>query len=153
MDLEKSTMSDGGKKKPATNQKLNSWNDIIASNPTNRYIISKFMRLGFTHLSAEELACTINPDFTIDFEKNTNEKWMEKYHFKVVERLQRCKFNVKWATKPSTGSNQFFDVVKTGDIDRVIRYVREQQEKPEIVVAQTDKRSGRTALHYAVEEG
>jgi hypothetical protein len=66
---------------------VSDWKEVMASNPTNRFIITKFMRQGFTGLSAEELASTLNPDFSIDFEKNTNEKWMEKYHFKVVERL------------------------------------------------------------------
>jgi HD superfamily phosphohydrolase YqeK len=56
---------------------------------------------------------------------------MGKYHFKVVERLQRCHFNVKWATKPTVHTAQagvaglLFDIVKTGDIQKVITYMRE----------------------------
>ena len=50
------------------------WQDIQAQNDTNKKIIFKFMRKGFTSLSAEELACTmVNPDFTIDFKNVTNE--------------------------------------------------------------------------------
>jgi hypothetical protein len=53
------------------------------------------MKKGFTALSAEDLACTmVNPDFTIDFRKNTGEEWASSYQFKVVERLNKCKFNL-----------------------------------------------------------
>jgi hypothetical protein len=42
--------------------------EIVASNDTNKFIITKFMRKGFTALSAEELASTmVSPDFTADF--------------------------------------------------------------------------------------
>ena len=52
----------------------------MAANDTNRKIIFKFMKKGFTSLSAEELACTmVSPDFTLDFEKNTKENWMVRY--------------------------------------------------------------------------
>jgi hypothetical protein len=71
------------------------YDDIVAANQTNKYIIYKFMRKGFTALSAEDLACTmVNPDFTIDFKQNTTEDWANSYQFKVVERLQKCKFNL-----------------------------------------------------------
>lgn len=44
------------------------WSDIVGANDTNKHIIFKFMRKGFTSLSAEELACTmVNADFTLDF--------------------------------------------------------------------------------------
>lgn len=57
-------------------KKIINLEDIDAANNTNRYIIYKFMKKGFTALSAEDLACTmVNPDFTIDFRKNTNEEW------------------------------------------------------------------------------
>jgi hypothetical protein len=69
--------------------------DIKATTETNKYIIYKFMKKGFTALSAEDLACTmVNPDFTIDFKRNTNEDWNTSYQFKVVERLNKCKFNL-----------------------------------------------------------
>lgn len=57
-------------------KKIINYEDIVATNNTNKYIIYKFMKKGFTALSAEDLACTmVNPDFTIDFRKNTNEEW------------------------------------------------------------------------------
>ena len=75
------------------------WQDIKADNDTNKHIIFKYMKTGFTSLSAEELACTmVNPNFSIDFQANTQEDW-SKYQFKTVERLQRCNFNLKWAQK------------------------------------------------------
>lgn len=56
------------------------YEDVEAANQTNRYIIYKFMKKGFTSLSAEDLACTmVNPDFSIDFRKNTGEDWNSAY--------------------------------------------------------------------------
>jgi hypothetical protein len=78
------------------------WQDISAANDTNKHIIFKFMRKGFTSLTAEELACTmVQPDFTNDFKHNTGESWQSTYQFKVVERLSKCNFNLKWQTKAS----------------------------------------------------
>ncbi len=38
------------------------------------------MKKGFSSLSAEELACTmVQPDFTLDFKKNTKEDWVASY--------------------------------------------------------------------------
>jgi hypothetical protein len=52
----------------------------MAANDTNKKIIFKFMRKGFTSLSAEELACTmVSSDFSLDFKKNTKEDWMSRY--------------------------------------------------------------------------
>ena len=83
-----------------TSKRVFNYDDIVAANQTNKYIIYKFMRKGFTALSAEDLACTmVNPDFTIDFKQNTTEDWANSYQFKVVERLQKCKFNLQWVTK------------------------------------------------------
>ena len=79
----------------ADGKKLVSYEDVDATNQTNRYIIYKFMKKGFTSLSAEDLACTmVNPDFSVDFRKNTGEDWASTYQFKVVERLDNCKYNL-----------------------------------------------------------
>ena len=81
---------------------LASWQSIEAANDTNKRIIYKFMKKGFTSLSAEELACTmVSSDFSLDFKANTKEDWMVRYQFKVVERLQKCNFNFKWKTRAS----------------------------------------------------
>lgn len=80
----------------------NSWHEIVAANDTNKHIIHKFMKKGFSSLSAEELACTmVQPDFTLDFKKNTKEDWVAGYQFKVVARLSKCNFNLKWKTRSS----------------------------------------------------
>jgi hypothetical protein len=56
------------------------WKDVVAANDTNKYIIIKFMRKGFTALSAEELASTmVSPDFTADFQRVTKENWVANY--------------------------------------------------------------------------
>ena len=56
------------------------WQQIIAANDTNKHIIFKFMKKGFTSLSAEELACTmVQPNFTLDFKKNVDEDWIATY--------------------------------------------------------------------------
>jgi hypothetical protein len=54
--------------------------DIISDSSSNKHIIYKFMKKGFTSLTAEELACTmVNPTFTVDFKKNTKEDWSVNY--------------------------------------------------------------------------
>lgn len=81
-------------------------------------------------MSAEDLACTmVNPDFTIDFRKNTGEEWAASYQFKVIERLDNCKYNLKWVTKrgghSQNGLEPFFQMVKDGDISRVVEFIRQ----------------------------
>ena len=62
--------------------------DIVSDSSSNRFIIYKFMKKGFSALSAEELACTmVNPTFTVDFKKNTKEDWNANYQAKVVDKL------------------------------------------------------------------
>jgi hypothetical protein len=54
--------------------------DIISDSKSNKHIIYKFMKKGFTALTAEELACTmVNPTFSVDFKKNTKEDWNLNY--------------------------------------------------------------------------
>ena len=55
-------------------------NDINSDSKSNKLIIYKFMKKGFTALTAEELACTmVNPTFSVDFKKNTKEDWNLNY--------------------------------------------------------------------------
>ena len=62
--------------------------DIVSDSSSNKHIIYKFMKKGFTALTAEELACTmVNPTFTVDFKKNTKEDWSLNYQSKVIEKL------------------------------------------------------------------
>ena len=54
--------------------------DIVSDSKSNQHIIYKFMKKGFTALSAEDLACTmVNPTFSVDFKKNTLEDWNLNY--------------------------------------------------------------------------
>jgi hypothetical protein len=54
--------------------------NIVSDSKSNKLIIYKFMKKGFTALSAEELACTmVNPTFSVDFKKNTKEDWNLNY--------------------------------------------------------------------------
>lgn len=113
-----------------------SWQEIQSANDTNKHIIFKFMKKGFTSLSAEELACTmVNADFTLDFKKNTKEDWVASYQFKVVERLQKCNFNLKWKTKASVTTQgqgeagTFFDLCKAGDIERLVQFLRSSNSR------------------------
>ena len=102
----KSGISQGsGAGGPGESKKVANYEDVEATNQTNRYIIYKFMKKGFTSLSAEDLACTmVNPDFYVDFRKNTGEEWASTYQFKVVERLDNCKYNLQWVTKKAGNS-------------------------------------------------
>jgi hypothetical protein len=116
--------------KAEVQKKAVSYEEVDASNQTSRYIIYKFMKKGFTALSAEDLACTmVNPDFSVDFRKNTGEDWASTYQFKVVERLDNCKYNLQWVTKKAGAGSQnglepFFQMVKDGDISRVVDFIR-----------------------------
>jgi intein-encoded DNA endonuclease-like protein len=61
-------------------KKTLSMNDINSDSKSNKLIIYKFMKKGFTALTAEELACTmVNPTFSVDFKKNTKEDWNLNY--------------------------------------------------------------------------
>ena len=131
----------------------------MAANDTNKKIIFKFMKKGFTSLSAEELACTmVSSDFTLDFQKNTKENWMVRYQFKVVERLQKCNFNLKWKTKSSINSQgmgdagAFFELCKTGDTGRVAQLLRKWKGHEEEILGEVDQMHNKSGLHFAVEE-
>ena len=61
---------------------------IVSESDTNKFIIYKFMKKGFTALTAEELAQSMmNPTFTKDFKENTGEDWNKNYQAKVVAKL------------------------------------------------------------------
>jgi len=132
---------------------------VQAASQTNRYIIYKFMKKGFSSLTAEDLACTmVNPDFTIDFRKNTGEDWASTYQFKVVERLDHCKYNLQWVTKKSSGNNTgslepFFQMVKDGDIARVVEFIRQSPFKPDEILDAVEGNSKKSPLHIAAAEG
>lgn len=73
------------------------------------------MKKGFTSLTAEDLACVmVNPDFTVDFRKNTGEDWNKNYQYKMLERMNKCKFNLKWALRTTSDDafEPFFAMVK-----------------------------------------
>ena len=125
--MQKDDVSEAEQPKP-----LMSWHDINATNDTNKKIIFKFMRKGFTSLSAEELACTmVSQDFSIDFKKNTAEDWTTAYQFKVVERLGKCNFNFKWKTRASVATQglgdvgTFFDLCRVGDTGKIVQLLRQ----------------------------
>lgn len=141
-------------------KKVVHWSTITASCDTTKHIIHKFMRKGFQSLSAEELAVTmIQPQFTIDFNHNTGENWVKTYQFKVIERLNKCNFNIKWKTRSSvTTSGQgeeglFFDLCKAGSthIEQLVQFLRDKKDSN--ILEATDENHGRTGLHFAVEAG
>jgi hypothetical protein len=70
------------KQQQALEQKMKylTFEDIISDSKSNKHVIYKFMKKGFTALSAEELACTmVNPTFSIDFKANVGEDWNIQY--------------------------------------------------------------------------
>lgn len=134
------------------------YGDVQATNQTNRYIIYKFMKKGFSALTAEDLACTmVNPDFTIDFRKNTGEEWASSYQFKVIERLDNCKYNLKWVTKKLAGEaggvEPFFQMVKDGDISRVVEFIRQSPHSQDEILDSVEQNSKKSPLHIAAGEG
>lgn len=55
---------------------------------TNRLIIYKFLKKGFSALTAEDLANTIvDGSFSVDFAKYAKEDWNTTYLFKAQEKL------------------------------------------------------------------
>ena len=144
--------------KKQTPRQVQSWQEISSKNDTNKHIIFKFLKKGFTSLSAEELACTlVQPDFTNDFLHNTGENWVHTYQFKVVERLNKCKFNMKWQTKASVSTTGEGDVTtwlelcKSGDIERVVRFLRQSSEKTSEILDYVDANQSKSGLHFATE--
>jgi len=133
--------------------------DIVSESKTNKHIIYKFMKKGFQALSAEELACTmVNPTFSIDFKKNTNEDWNINYHSKVIEKLQRCKFHMHWFMKSTSATGyddeheEFFALVQAGNIEKIFTYLRGQNDVQR-VLSSVDKAYKRSPLHIAAKNG
>lgn len=145
----------------AQKKKTLSRDDIIVSagNESNKTIIYKFMKKGFTALTAEELAATlVNPTFSIDFKDNTGEDWNYNYQAKVMDKLQRCKFQMHWLNKQvsATGDgNQhegFLAEVSRGkSIENIFMYLRKHDEKQ--VLQSVDPKSKRSPLHIAAKGG
>lgn len=109
-------------------------------------------------MSANDLATTmVNPTFSIDFEKNVHENWTANYQSKVVEKLQRCKYQMHWFTKQASATGydneheEFFKIVQIGDIEKVLRYLRTHDTDK--VLAAVEKTSKKSALHFASKFG
>lgn len=135
--------------------------DIVLNsdgNKANQTIIYKFMKKGFIALSAEELATTmVNPDFSVDFKKNTGEDWHVNYQSRVVEKLQKCNFHMHWFTKTASAtgySNEhenFMKLVEKGNIDKVLQYMRSKDIQN--VLNSVEQKSKRSPLHIAAKFG
>lgn len=132
--------------------------DIASESKSNQHIIYKFMKKGFTALSAEELACTmVNPTFSIDFKKNAMEDWNLNYQSKVVEKLQRCKFHMHWFIKQANAGGyddqheNFMKLVEIGDLEKVFMYMRKNEVAQ--VLQAVEKKSKRSPLHIAAKFG
>lgn len=117
------------------------------------------MRLGFASLTEEELACTlVNPTFTIDFKKNTQEDWSINYHAKAVEKLQSCKFPISWFNKSYSISGyddeheSFMQLVEAGDLDKIFQYLR-TADITQVLCCSVEKKSKRSPLHIAAKNG
>ena len=86
----------------------------------------------------------VSSDFSLDFKKNTKEDWMVRYQFKVVERLQKCNFNLKWKTRSSVATagmgetGAFFDLCKQGDTGNVAKFLRERKDRADQVMGEVD---------------
>ena len=46
----------------------------------------------------------------------------------------------------------FFDLCKTGDIDRVVKFFRAQNVPTQEILDSTDTTQGKSGLHYATEQ-
>lgn len=122
------------------------------------YVISKYMKKGFESLSLEELAITmVSNNFSFRFKEKTGSEWSTPTQMKVIERLRRCNFDIQWMTKTGTlpindtefSNDVYFGLIKKGDIDKIIEYMRKYKE--EVLDAVDSKK--RTGLHSACEHG
>ena len=115
------------------------------------HVITKFVGKGFDKLTLEELAVTlITPDFADRFKKATGSVWNPKMQVKVIDRLTKANFDIKWMTRKSDGAhNQLFASCARGDVDKVLEYLRKNDDSAIDAVDSTMK----TGLHIAVKEG
>lgn len=102
------------------------------------YVIKKYVKKGFESLSLEELALTmVTNNFSMRFKQITGTEWSTPVQMKVIERLKRCKFDIQWMTKTGTlplndtefSSEVYFNLIKNGDIDKIIEYMRKYKEE------------------------
>lgn len=122
------------------------------------YIIQKYQKKGFESLSLEELAFTmVTNNFGLRFKEKTGTEWGTPIQMKIIERLRRCNFDIQWMTRTGKGdlSNKeysdetFFGLVKNGNVDKIIEYMRKYKE--EVLDAVDSKK--KTGLHVASENG
>ena len=122
------------------------------------YVIKKYVKKGFESLSLEELALTmVTNNFSLRFKQISGMEWSTPVQMKVIERLKRWNFDITWMTRTGTlpladtefSSEVYFNLVKNGDIDKIIEYMRKYKE--EVIDAVDSKK--RTGLHYAAENG
>lgn len=133
-------------------------NDFTQKDDQVEYVIKKYVKKGFESLSLEELAVTVvTNDFGNRFKKITGMEWSTPVQMKVIERLRRCNFDIKWMTRTGTlpaddtefSSDVYFGLIKQGDIDKVIEYMRKYKE--DVIDAVDSKK--KTGLHIAAENG
>ena len=140
-------------------RKYLTFEDIVSDSKSNKHIIYKFMKKGFTALSAEELACTmVNPTFSIDFKANVGEDWNIQYQSKVVEKLQKCKFHMHWFIKQASASpgyadkhEAFMKIVASGNMDQIFMYLRSHDCQE--VLNSVDQKTKKSPLHIAAKYG
>lgn len=122
------------------------------------YVINKYVKKGFESLSLEELALTmVTNNFGLRFKEKTGMEWSTPVQMKVIERLRRCNFDIQWMTKTGKlplsdtefSEEVYFELIKKGDIDKIIEYMRKYKEQ---VLDAVDPKK-RTGLHAAAEHG
>ena len=118
---------------------------------SKQHVLDKFKRKGFHHLTLEELAITqISPNWAEEFKAATSEEWPQ-YQEKVMDRLSRAKFNMKWLSREQTsGFSNLFSVVVRGDLKMLEEYIRINNIK---ACKQAVDDSKKTCLHLACREG
>eukprot|EP00826_Nyctotherus_ovalis_P031433 TRINITY_DN25122_c0_g1_i1.p1 TRINITY_DN25122_c0_g1~~TRINITY_DN25122_c0_g1_i1.p1 ORF type:complete len:151 (-),score=34.84 TRINITY_DN25122_c0_g1_i1:11-463(-) len=96
-------------------------------NGSASYVITKFLRRGFNGLTMEDLAVTmITPDFSAAFRDKTGQNWDAQYKAKVIDRLEKAKFDLRWYTKYTAINGEFgplFELCRMGNSGKVMEYV------------------------------
>ena len=117
------------------------------------YVITKFLRKGFNGLTMEDLAVTmITPDFSAAFKNKTGQNWDTQYKSKVIDRLEKAKFDLRWYTKHTTINGEFgplFELCRLGSSGKVMEYIKNKGKEALLAVDVAVK----TPLHIACSNG
>lgn len=92
------------------------------------YILSNFLESGFESLTEEELATSlISTNYGKNFKKKTGQDWESKYKQKILEILDKAKFDTHWIVNTNPNNAKFlplFEFCKIGDNAKITEFIK-----------------------------